>query len=82
MNSSEAIIYQALKAKYEAKRLKSLANINVLMGSPVGVAEHPDIVATLSSEIEELANADEIVCYMSFITMNQVIWLPRVTTIL
>ena len=61
MNLSETLVYQALKAQYEAQKLKALANIKILVEAPVGVAEHPDIIQTLTSQVEDLADADEVI---------------------
>ena len=61
MNLSKVLTYQALKAQYEAQKLKALANIKILMETPVGVAEHPDVVDTLTSQVEDLAHADEVI---------------------
>lgn len=72
MNLSETLIYQALKAQYEAKKLKSLANIKILVEAPVGVAEHPDTIQTLTSQVEELANADEVIaCLEKYFEQNK-----------
>jgi hypothetical protein len=72
MNLSETLIYQALKAQYEAQKLKALANIKILVENPVGVAEHPDTISTLTSQVEDLAHADEVIgCLEKYFEQNK-----------
>ena len=60
-NYSDQELFQALKARFEAKRYEALANMRVLFSNPVGVAEHPNLVETLSSLAEELAHAEDVI---------------------
>jgi len=53
-------LYQAVKARFKANKLEALANMENLFEQPVGVAEHPNIVETLSSLAEDLANAQDV----------------------
>ena len=39
---------------------KHVANIEVLLTASVGVAEHPDIIETISKEMELVAKYDEM----------------------
>ena len=48
----------ALEMHYIAKRTKALANLNQYMTNPVGVAEHPDIVAEAIKLMEEINHSD------------------------
>ena len=60
MNLSNNPMYKALKAHYQAKKLKALANIEVFMKAPVGVGEHSDLVSTICTQVEELAHAEDV----------------------
>jgi len=53
-------MYLALKARYEAKKLKALANMQIFMKAPVGVADHPDMLETIAGFAEEIAHAEDI----------------------
>ncbi len=60
MDLSNNPMYQALKARYEAKKLQALANMQVFMKAPVGVADHPNMLDTIAGFAEELAHAEDI----------------------
>lgn len=49
----------ALVLKLEGQRAVHKANIEVYLNNPVGIGEHPDILAAIESEIEKLAAAQE-----------------------
>ena len=51
------MILAALVKKYEAERAAAEANIEVYMDNPVGIGEHPDLVAAVDSEMSKLATA-------------------------
>ena len=51
-------IVNALAAKFNADKLKAFANLTNYMNSPVGVGEHPDIVAECEKLIDTIAAAD------------------------
>ena len=51
------MILAALVKKYEAEMAAAEANIEVYMDNPVGIGEHPDLVAAVDSEMSKLANA-------------------------
>jgi len=53
-------MYQALKARYQAKKLKALAHMRLFMENSVGVADHPDLLDTIASHAEELAHAEDV----------------------
>ena len=48
-------LLKALCKKYEGEIAIAKANINVYMENPVGIGDHPNIVAAVDSEIEKLA---------------------------
>ena len=50
-------LLKALCKKYEGEIAIAKANINVYMENPVGIGDHPNIVAAVDSEIEKLAGA-------------------------
>ena len=65
-------MYQALKAQFEASRLKALANIKILVSTPVGVAEHADTIGTLASEAKNLAEADDVLlCLQKYFEQSE-----------
>ena len=51
------MILAALVKKYEAEMAAAEANIEVYMDNPVGIGEHPDLVAAVASEMSKLATA-------------------------
>ena len=53
-------LVSALKAKYQAQILESMVNIQVLLETRVGVAEHPGLIETLDTEISKLAEAEDM----------------------
>ena len=52
-------IKDALIKGYGGEIAKAKANIEVYMRNPVGIGEHPDIVAAVDSEMEKLASAED-----------------------
>ena len=53
------IISSALLKKFEAEKLAAKANIEVYLGRPVGVAEHPDVIETMDGLVEKYCAAAE-----------------------
>jgi len=49
-------IIEGLKAHIQGKMYKHITNVHVLLEKPIGVAEHPDIVDTIESELSMLAD--------------------------
>jgi uncharacterized protein (DUF342 family) len=52
-------LVNALVAKYQAQILEAQANIDVLLETHVGVAEHPGIIETLDHLVTQLADAED-----------------------
>ena len=52
-------LVSALVAKYQAQILEAQANIDVLLETRVGVAEHPGLIETLDIEVTKLAEAED-----------------------
>ena len=48
----------AVEAHYVAVRAKAISNLNNYMVTPVGVGEHPDIVAEAIKLMEDINHAD------------------------
>ena len=57
MNSKK--ILTALATRYQSEIQSSLANIDVYMGNPAGIGEHPDIAGAVDEEIVKLSEAIE-----------------------
>ena len=53
-------ILAALLAEAEAQETKAVANLNNYLTNPVGVGEHPDIVAECSKLVKQIAEAREL----------------------
>jgi|TARA_R100000231_G_scaffold38221_2_gene33499 hypothetical protein len=52
-------IIEGLDKVFEAKIQSHIMNIEVLLGKPVGVAEHPDIMATIEGELDIIASYED-----------------------
>lgn len=52
-------LVNALLSKYEGEMAEAKANIEVYFSNPVGIGEHPDIIAALDSQVAKYAEADE-----------------------
>ena len=48
-----------LMKMYEAEVLKAKTNIDVYMRHPVGIGEHPDIVAAVDDQVSKMAEAQD-----------------------
>ena len=55
----EEVIKEALIKRYEGEAPSAKANILLYLNNSVGIGEHPDIIASVDSEIEKLTNAEE-----------------------
>ena len=55
----EKILREALIIKYEGEIAEANANIRVYLTNPVGIGEHPDIIAAMDIQIEKMAHAEE-----------------------
>ena len=51
-------IITALNAKYNAEKAAANANLAIFFQNPVGVGEHPDVVAEADKLIDSIAHAD------------------------
>ena len=57
-------IKMALILGYQGEIAKANANIEVYLQKPVGIGEHPDIIAAIDSEVEKAAHAQEKLEYV------------------
>ena len=53
----KTMILASLRRKYEAEIDCARTNIEVYLRHPVGVAEHPDIIESVNSQLEIMAEA-------------------------
>ena len=61
MTTNKNVIYDALKAQFEAKKQKALATLTIYLTNPVGIGEHPQHIEEMVKLAEELAEADDVV---------------------
>ena len=52
-------LYEALKVRYEADIMEAKANLEKYLDNKVGVAEHPNIVESADTLVEQLASAED-----------------------
>lgn len=52
-------LLRALEKKYEGDVAVHTANIMVYQSNPAGIGEHPDIVQSMDSEVDKLAEAKD-----------------------
>lgn len=52
---------ELIRKKYEAKKLLYIENVKNLLANPVGVAEHPDIAATIETQLVEIARCNDLI---------------------
>ena len=53
-------LLEAFKAQMEGNNAKSVANVEVLLNNPTGVADHPDVIGTIGAEIELIAKYNDM----------------------
>jgi hypothetical protein len=54
------IIYDALKAQFEAQRQRALATLTIYLTNPVGIGEHPQHIDEMMILSKSLAEADDV----------------------
>lgn len=52
-------LLRALKGHAQGHIQKHKANLEVYLSNPVGIGEHPDIIAAMEAELEQLAKWDD-----------------------
>ena len=65
-------IVVALRRKYEAEIDVARANVAVYLNHPAGVAEHPDIVASVDNQIQIIAEARDKLQEIDDMEMQQI----------
>lgn len=60
-------ILNLLKEKYQTEILLHVENVNNLISNSVGVAEHPDVVATIESELDKIASLSDKIEALSWV---------------
>ena len=53
----DKLILKSLRSKYESEIDCARTNIDVYLQHPVGVAEHPDIIASVDTQMNIMAEA-------------------------
>tara|TARA_B100000131_G_scaffold265941_1_gene263665 strand:- start:273 stop:476 length:204 start_codon:yes stop_codon:yes gene_type:complete len=53
------LLYNALKARYEAQRVSALATLDVYDKNAAGIGEHPQVVEEMAKQLELLAAAED-----------------------
>mgnify|MGYP003120895986 FL=1 len=61
MTTTKNVLYDALKAQFEAKKQKALATLTIYLTNPVGIGEHPQHLDEMVKLAEQLAEADDVV---------------------
>lgn len=56
---SRSIITTALVADAMGKIAKAKANIEVYLHNPVGIGEHPDVLAAIQEQVDIIAHEEE-----------------------
>ena len=70
----EKILREALIIKYEGEIAEANANIRVYLTNPVGIGEHPDIIAAMDVQIEKMAHAEEkLLCVKNHFVPERVV---------
>ena len=70
----EKVLREALIIKYEGEIAEANANIQVYLTNPVGIGEHPDIIAAMDVQIEKMAHAEEkLLCIKNHFVPERVV---------
>ncbi len=56
---AQNIMYEALKAQFEAQRQKAIATLTVYFSNSVGIGEHPQIIDEMVEQTKLLAEAND-----------------------
>jgi len=65
-------IVNSLRRKYEAEIDVARTNVTVYLNHPAGVAEHPDIVASVDAQIQIIAEARDKLQEIEDMEMHQI----------
>ena len=61
MTTNHNVLYDALKAQFEAKRQKALATLTIFLTNPVGIGEHPQHLEEMVKLAEELTESQDVI---------------------
>lgn len=50
---------EALRAKYQAKRLEAIATLEVYIKNAAGIGEHPQIIEEMDNLVQQVADAQD-----------------------
>ena len=53
------VIIDAVRSEADGQIDKAKANVEVYLHNPVGIGEHPDIVAAIQDQLDVIAEAEE-----------------------
>ena len=59
MTTNKNVIYDALKAQFEAQKQKALATLTIYLTNPVGIGEHPQHIEEMMTLTRSLAEAED-----------------------
>ena len=55
------VMYDALKAQFEAQKQKALATLTIYLTNPVGIGEHPQHIDEMMTLTRSLAEANDCI---------------------
>lgn len=55
------VMYDALKAQFEAQKQKALATLTIYLTNPVGIGEHPQHIDEMMTLTRSLAEAQDCI---------------------
>ena len=61
MTTNKNVIYDALKAQFEAQKQKALATLTIYLTNPVGIGEHPQHIEEMETIARSLAEAEDVI---------------------
>ena len=53
------LLLQAVESHFIAKKTKAIANLNNYLQHPAAIGEHPDLVAAVDEQIDNMAHAED-----------------------
>ena len=56
---TQNIMYDALKAQFEAQRQKAIATLTVYFSNSVGIGEHPQHIEEIDKLLQKIVDAQE-----------------------
>ena len=70
----EKILREALILKYEGEIAQAKANVHVYLTNPVGIGDHPDVIAAIDTQIESMAHTEEkLLCVKTHFVPERVV---------